>query len=118
MTAANIQAAFSQQTSVTKKYLIQKGQVNRYRIRPTILNEHVETARQIQGVVSAGNSIGQIFKTCEDNINGPQPFSRFLDPGVKLVGGWTGNFSNKQLHTTNTQQWKDGKRHHDNTHSP
>ena len=62
--------SFSKQTASGENFLIQKGQLNNLRLRPQILNEHVESSRKIQGVVSSGNIVGQIFKASQDNING------------------------------------------------
>jgi len=61
--------SFTQQTSSSKTFLLQKGQLNHLRQRPTIINEHVETARQIQSTVTETNIVGQIFKASQDNIN-------------------------------------------------
>lgn len=70
MTNSNLQSSFSKQTSVSRSFPIQKGQLNNYRFRQAVLNEHVETAREVQGVVTPTNIVGQIFKASQDNING------------------------------------------------
>ena len=61
---------YSKMTSSGDKYVIQKGQLNKLRQRPQILNEHAESSREIQGVVASGNIVGQVFKASQDNING------------------------------------------------
>jgi len=62
---------FTKQTSSSRTFYIQKGSLNHHRQRPAIINEHVETARQIQGTLEASTPIiGQIFKASQDNING------------------------------------------------
>jgi len=58
------------QTSNARTVAIQKGQINHYRLRPAIINEHCETARQVQSTVTSTNVVGQIFKASQDNING------------------------------------------------
>jgi len=65
-----IPPTFTKQTSNSRTFFVQPGQLNHYRLRPAIINEHVETARQIQSVISSGNNVGQIFKASQDNING------------------------------------------------
>lgn len=67
---SSIQSSFSKQTSVSRSFQIQKGQLNHYRFRQAVLNEHVETARSVQDVVESGVIVGQIFKASQDNING------------------------------------------------
>jgi hypothetical protein len=61
---------YSKMTSSGEKFAIQKGQLNKLRQRPQVLNEHAESSREIQGVVVSGNIVGQIFKASHDNING------------------------------------------------
>jgi len=60
---------YSKQTSSSKTFLIQDGQLNHYRQRPAIINEHVETARMTQSIVNSTNIVGQIFRASQDNIN-------------------------------------------------
>ncbi len=69
-TADNVPLNFTRTSSNGNSYNISKGQLNKLRIRPQILNEHVESSREIQGVVSSGNILGQLFKESHDNING------------------------------------------------
>lgn len=57
-------------TSSGIKVLATKGQLNKLRLRPQILNEHAESSREIQGTVNASTIVGQIFKASQDNING------------------------------------------------
>lgn len=52
--------------------LILKGQLNKIRVRPRIISEHVESSREILDVVESGVIAGQIFKASQDNINGIQ----------------------------------------------
>ncbi len=56
--------------STSIKFLSTKGQLNKLRLRPQILNEHAESSREIQGTVNASTIVGQIFKASHDNING------------------------------------------------
>jgi hypothetical protein len=60
------------QTSSGIVRTINKGQINHLRQRPAVINEHVESAREAQGVVTSSNIVGQIFKASQDNINGIQ----------------------------------------------
>lgn len=53
-----------------KTFLIAKGQLNSLALRPQIYNEHSNSSRQIQDVVTSSNIVGQIFKASHDNING------------------------------------------------
>lgn len=61
---------FTMQTSNSRTFNIQKGQLNKYKLRPAIFNEHVEPSRAVQGMITATNIVGQIFKASQDNING------------------------------------------------
>ena len=61
---------YSKQTSNARSFTIQKGQLNKYRLRPQVLNEHAESSREVQGVVDASTIVGQVFKASQDNING------------------------------------------------
>ena len=60
---------FSKTTINTVNQNIAKGQLNKINMFPRIGNEHAESSREIQGVVSNGNILGQIFKASKDNIN-------------------------------------------------
>ena len=61
---------FNSQTSSSKTYTTQKGQVNKYKLRPAIINEHAEPSSEIIGTVTSTKIVGQIFKPSQDNING------------------------------------------------
>ena len=65
-----IPPTYTQQSSSSRSFFIQKGNLNNYRLRPKILNEHVESSREAQAVVGFGNIVGQIFRASQDNING------------------------------------------------
>jgi hypothetical protein len=68
--SGQVPAEFTAQSSNGIVKTIAKGQLNNLRLRPQILNEHVESARASQGVVSSGNILGQVFKASKSNING------------------------------------------------
>ena len=55
-------------TSNTVQANIAKGQLNKVAMQARIGNENVESSREVQGVVSNGNILGQIFKASKDNI--------------------------------------------------
>lgn len=55
-------------TANTGKSNIAKGQLNKISMQARVMNENVESSRQVQGVVSNGNIVGQIFKASKDNI--------------------------------------------------
>jgi hypothetical protein len=61
---------YSKTSSNGNSFNVQQGQLNKYRVRPAILNEHAESSREIQGVVDATTIVGQVFKASQDNING------------------------------------------------
>lgn len=61
---------YTHQSSNGNVYPIQKAQLNKYRLRPALLNEHVETSREVQAAVASGLHVGQFFKASQDNING------------------------------------------------
>jgi len=61
--------SFTKETSNQVKFNVAKGQVNNFRLRPQILNEHAESSREIQSTVTATNKVCQIFKASQDNIN-------------------------------------------------
>ena len=70
MAAGVVPTDYTMQTSNAVEKNIQKGQLNKIRVRPAILNEQAESSREIQGVVDASTIVGQIFKASQDNING------------------------------------------------
>ena len=49
--ANGVPAAYNKQTGVSELFNIQKGQLNKMRLRPEILNEHAESSREIQAEV-------------------------------------------------------------------
>lgn len=57
-------------TSNGLDFLVSKGQLNKLRLRPQILNEHAESSREVQETVDSSTIVGQIFKASQDNING------------------------------------------------
>lgn len=62
--------SYSKITASGKVFNIQKGDLNKLRLRPQILNEHAESSRMIISTVTSDNIVGQIFKPSQDNING------------------------------------------------
>lgn len=48
---------------------VNMGQLNEFRQRPIILNEHAESGREVMETVVAAVIVGQIFKASADNIN-------------------------------------------------
>jgi len=66
----DIPVSYTHQKSNSVLKAVNKGQLNKFRLRPQVLNEHVESSRSIQGVVNASTIVGQIFKHSQDNING------------------------------------------------
>jgi hypothetical protein len=47
---------------------VSPGELNKFRLRPKIVNEHAESSRTSQGVVASGLMVGQIFRASTDNI--------------------------------------------------
>ena len=70
MAAGVVPTDYTMQTSNSIEKNIQKGQLNKIRVRPAILNEQAESSREIQAAVDASTIVGQIFKASQDNING------------------------------------------------
>jgi len=64
-----IPKSFTKLSTNTLSFPLQKGQLNKAHIYPKIYNEHCESSREIQGVVSSGNHVGQIFRASRDNIS-------------------------------------------------
>ena len=62
--------AYTKSTASGDTFVIQKGQLNKLRLRPQIINEHAESSRNVIGIVTTSNIVGQIFKASQDNING------------------------------------------------
>jgi len=65
-----VPASFSRRTCTGDTFGVATGQLNKYRIRPAILNEHAESSRDEQAVVTSSLIVGQVFKASQDNING------------------------------------------------
>jgi len=63
-----VPSTFSKITENAVKFSVAKGQLNKFNLYPRINNEHCESSRKVQGVVSAANIVGQIFKASKDNI--------------------------------------------------
>lgn len=66
---SKIPESYTKQSSNSKVLFINKGQLNKAKVRPHAINEHVESSRSVIGTVSSGNIVGQIFKASQDNIN-------------------------------------------------
>jgi len=66
---AGVPGDFTKLTSNTASGIINKGNLNKIKFTPRILNEHAESSREVQGIVSSGNIVGQIFKASKDNIS-------------------------------------------------
>lgn len=60
---------FTKQSSNERPINITKGQVNHGRLRPEVINEHVESSREAQSIVTSTNKVGQFVKISQDNIN-------------------------------------------------
>ncbi len=67
---AGVPISFSKLSSNGHVFMIIKGQDNEIRLRPSIINEHVESVRELQATVDSSTIVGQIFKASHDNING------------------------------------------------
>jgi hypothetical protein len=68
-TTSLIPSTYSKQSSNGHSFDIQKGVLNKLRIRPEILNEQQESSREVKGTVNSSTIVGQIFKASQDNIN-------------------------------------------------
>ena len=53
----------------SKRIKINKGQLNKVRLRPHCIGPHVESSRAVQSTVTSSNIVGQIFKNTKDNIH-------------------------------------------------
>jgi len=62
--------SFTKQMKVGQRFNIVKGQLNKLKVRPNILNEHVESSRELMSTITSSNIVGQVFKASQDNING------------------------------------------------
>jgi len=106
---------YTKQTASGDTWLLQKGQLNKLRLRPQIMNEHAESSRNIQGVVASGNIVGQIFKASQDNINGINltlesaagadfdDFESYADDAA-LQAVWVTSDEDAELETTNVYE--------------
>ena len=63
-----VPVGFSEMSSNSLLVNLQKGQLNKVVVYPRIGNEYCESSREIQGVVTATNIVGQIFKASKNNI--------------------------------------------------
>ena len=61
---------YTKQSANSDEYLINKGSLNKLRLRPRILNEQAESSKTLQATVTSTNIVGQIFKASQNNING------------------------------------------------
>ncbi|MCK4794038.1 MAG: hypothetical protein KAV87_60485, partial [Desulfobacteraceae bacterium] len=61
---------FGNQSEISRETVLKKGQLNKITLQPRIINEHVESSREVQSIVAAGNIVGQVFKNSQDNANG------------------------------------------------
>ena len=59
---------FSKQSQASTLFQVVKGNVNAIRIRPEILNEHVESSREAMDIVDVNTVVGQVFKASKTNI--------------------------------------------------
>jgi len=60
---------FTKETANQEPFGVLKGGINSFRLRPEIINEHAESSRDVKGIVTPTNSMGQIFRASQDNIN-------------------------------------------------
>jgi len=61
---------YSKLSSHSHHFNVQKGNLNKLRIRPQVLNEHVESSREALSTVTTAVDCGQFFRVPKDNING------------------------------------------------
>jgi len=66
---SGVPASFTKETANTGSSNISKGNLNKINFIPRVLNEHVESSREVQGVITSSNIVGQIFKASKDNIS-------------------------------------------------
>ena len=64
-----VPSGFYKVTANTGASNIQKGNLNKIKFTPRILNEHSESSREIQATVTSTNIVGQVFKASKDNIS-------------------------------------------------
>lgn len=58
---------FTKITRTTLESPVIKGQLSKVDLQARILNESVESSREVQGIVDSTNIVGQIFKASKDN---------------------------------------------------
>jgi len=68
-TSFGVPKTFTRLTSNTGSSTISKGNLNKIAFIPRILNEQVESSREIQSVVTSSNIVGQVFQASKDNIS-------------------------------------------------
>ena len=69
LTNGLVPITYSKQTANEVAFNIAKWQLNHLRLRPQIVNEHAESSREAQSIVTSTNKVWQIFKASQDNIN-------------------------------------------------
>ena len=68
MYGVGVPSTFTRMTENATTTQLQKGQLNKIRMIPKILNEHAESSREEQGIVTSSNIVGQVFKASHDSI--------------------------------------------------
>jgi len=63
-----VDSSYDTPGGTSKRVKINKGQLNKLRLRPHRIDGHVESSRTIQGIVTSTNIVGQIFKASADNL--------------------------------------------------
>ncbi|MCK5606917.1 hypothetical protein KAR91_33755 [Candidatus Pacearchaeota archaeon] len=69
-TGFGVPNTYSKMSEAVCKFNVVKGNLNKYRIRPKILNEHAESSRETMDVVDAATVVGQMVKVSQENMNG------------------------------------------------
>lgn len=64
-----VPANYTRSMRLSRSVVPNPGQLNKIRLRPTILNEHAESSREAMDTVTSSAIIGQIFRASQDNIN-------------------------------------------------
>ena len=64
-----VPGGFSKLTSNASTVQISKGGQNKIDFFPRILNEHQESSREIQSVITSSNTVNQIIKISQDNMS-------------------------------------------------
>ncbi len=85
-----VPSEFSTLNGSSKRVLVNRGRLNKVRLRPHTVGEHVESSREIQATVASGLIAGQAFQPAIDNIHGL---------GVTLaIGGTATDIDNFELY--------------------